>query len=242
MDHVTLHRNSYEQIQTCQRSNPEIELPSPFSQLHVFLNSLNCSNGNLLLHKSQAIKDFEATTVIGFEKITPELLWYDSVAQNIRQKSRHVHWPGSISEVKKSEFDLKYYPPGEYRATKDKHGASFTKELQAWIRANCNEFDKQWNALLSKLQKKKGGGDNCKRKWMDLLTKYQQAWANKLLKTADKYKELSSKENDYSSEEKAQVYKVFQEIMGDSSSSREEQKEKSIEFLWKIDKVVKKRK
>lgn len=74
MDHITLHRNSYEQIRTLWRSNPKIELPSAFTQSHVFLKSLKCTNADLLLHKSQAIKDLEAGTVTDFEKITPGLL------------------------------------------------------------------------------------------------------------------------------------------------------------------------
>ena len=73
------------------------------------------------------------------------------------------------------------------------------------------------------------------------MSKFQKSRVNKLLKIEKKYKELSPKEEDYSPEEQAKIYKVFTDVMGDSSSSSEEQKDKSVRFLREAFKVVKKK-
>lgn len=215
----------------------KIELPSAFSQSHVFLKRLKCSNADLLLHKSQAIKDLEAGTVVDFEKITPGLLQYNPVAHKLWKSDKHVHFPGSISEVKKSEFEHKYYPPNEYSAMRKKYGSLFVQEIQVWAKANCDEFDKQQVAYQSKSKQKNGGGNGCKQQCMNSMSKFQKSRVNKLLKIKKKYKELSPKEDEYSPEEQGQIYKVFTDVMGDPSSSVEEQKEN----LREAKKVVKKK-
>lgn len=124
---------------------------------------------------------------------------------------------------------------------RQKHGKAFVQEIQAWTRANCDEFDRQRTAYQSKSKQKNSSGNDRKRPWMDLMSKSQQSRVNKLLKIEKKYKELSPKEDEYSPEEQGQIYKVFTDVMGDLSSSVEKQKEKSVQFLREAFKVVKKK-